>query len=122
MADSFKKVLGASFDVNEGLSDTNGTMLALADAFAGMEDGGRKTALAMELLGKSGADLIPFLNQGSDEIERLTEISAKLRSRPDGRHRCRRRRVQRQSRDPRNGRHGCRNADPLRRCSLRSRI
>lgn len=78
MADSFKQVLGASFDVNEGLSDTNSTMLALADAFAGMEDGGRKTALAMEVLGKSGADLIPFLNQGSEEITRLTTLSERL--------------------------------------------
>jgi phage-related minor tail protein len=51
-------------------------LLDLADTFQAMPDGPRKTALAMELFGRSGAELIPFLNQGRDGIEAL---QAKMR-------------------------------------------
>lgn len=44
--------------------DLNGVMFLISNAFAKMPDGGKKTALAMELLGKTGADLIPTLNNG----------------------------------------------------------
>lgn len=37
----------------------------IADRFAGMEDGATKTALAIQVFGKSGKDLIPLLNAGS---------------------------------------------------------
>ena len=43
-------------------------MLEVADRFAIMEDGAQKTALAIEIFGRSGAALIPFLNQGSAAI------------------------------------------------------
>jgi hypothetical protein len=38
-----------------------------------MEDGTTKTALAMDLFGRSGANLIPFLNEGRDGIAALEE-------------------------------------------------
>ncbi|NBV62257.1 MAG: hypothetical protein EBR73_14560 [Rhodobacteraceae bacterium] len=47
-------------------------MLEVADRFKQMPDGAAKTALALRLVGKSGADLIPFLNQGSKAIEQLS--------------------------------------------------
>lgn len=37
----------------------------IADAFANAADGAGKTAIAVKLFGKSGADLIPLLNQGA---------------------------------------------------------
>jgi hypothetical protein len=40
-------------------------MLEVADKFAQMEDGAQKTALAMDIFGRSGASMIPLLNQGS---------------------------------------------------------
>jgi TP901 family phage tail tape measure protein len=43
-------------------------LLGIADQFEKMENGPRKAALAMQLFGKSGRDLIPFLNQGSEAI------------------------------------------------------
>ena len=43
-----------------------------------MEDGAGKTALAIKLFGKSGADLIPLLNQGRAGIKELTDEAAKL--------------------------------------------
>jgi hypothetical protein len=43
-------------------------LLAVADEFANMEDGVAKTNRAVQLFGKSGQDIIPLLNQGSQAI------------------------------------------------------
>lgn len=48
-------------------------MLDIADRFAGLKDGAEKTAIAQELFGRSGAKMIPFLNQGREGILALTE-------------------------------------------------
>ena len=40
----------------------------IAEKFAAMPDGVTKTALAMELFGKSGKNMIPLLNKGHDGI------------------------------------------------------
>lgn len=53
-------------------------MEKIADQFAGMQDGAKKTALAMALFGKSGADLIPLLNSGSKGIRETREEAEKL--------------------------------------------
>ena len=45
-------------------------MLDIADRFSKMPDGAQKTALAMDLFGKSGANLIPMLNQGRAGLEK----------------------------------------------------
>jgi len=47
----------------------------VASKFAGYEDGAAKSALAMELFGKSGAELIPFLNNGADGLANLARES-----------------------------------------------
>lgn len=43
----------------------------LADKISKFADGGNKTAIVMELLGRSGAQMIPILDQGSNGIEQL---------------------------------------------------
>lgn len=43
---------------------------AVAQAFAGFEDGAGKTAVAVELFGRSGAQIIPLLNDLADGAER----------------------------------------------------
>jgi hypothetical protein len=43
----------------------------LADHFKTLPDGAEKTALAMKVLGRSGAELIPLLNAGGAAIEEL---------------------------------------------------
>jgi len=43
----------------------------IADAFAGAADGAGKTNVAMKLLGRSGAELIPMLNEGSDALKKF---------------------------------------------------
>jgi hypothetical protein len=47
------------------------TLERIADAFSGAEDGANKTQIAMALLGKSGADLIPLLNGGSEALRQF---------------------------------------------------
>jgi hypothetical protein len=53
-------------------------LLTIADKFHGMEDGPTKVALAMQLFGRSGREMIPFLNQGSAAIEQLMQKSKDL--------------------------------------------
>lgn len=53
-------------------------LLRIADEFAKSADGANKTAVAMKYFGKSGADLIPFLNEGRAGIEKLREEAAKM--------------------------------------------
>ncbi len=66
--------LGVSVtDAAGQLRPTEEVLLDLADAFAAMPDGAEKSALAVKLLGKSGVELIPFLNQGRAGIEELKQ-------------------------------------------------
>ena len=65
--------VGVAFQNQDGtLRSTDQVLLDLTDRFKAMPDGAEKTAIAVELFGKSGADLIPFLNQGRDGVEALT--------------------------------------------------
>ena len=66
--------LGVSVkDAAGQLRPTEDVLLDLADAFAAMPDGAEKSALAVKLFGKSGVELIPFLNQGRAGIEELKQ-------------------------------------------------
>jgi phage-related minor tail protein len=57
---------------------TGDALNKVADQFAKMEDGPRKTALAMQLFGKAGTDLIPMLNGGSKAIAEMGAEAEKL--------------------------------------------
>ena len=50
----------------------------LAERFADMPDGVDKSATAIKIFGKAGAQMIPFLNSGRDGIEELIEQAQKL--------------------------------------------
>jgi len=64
--------VGVEFKNQDGtLRATDQVLLDLAERFKAMPDGVEKTALAVQLFGKSGAELIPFLNQGRDGINEL---------------------------------------------------
>ena len=60
------------------LRSADEVLLDVADRFAQYEDGAAKAALAQELFGKSGADMIPFLNQGKQGIEGLRREAEQL--------------------------------------------
>lgn len=53
--------------------DSTGALIQLADIFQAMPDGVEKTALSVKLMGKSGEEMIPFLNQGGTAIAALYE-------------------------------------------------
>lgn len=50
------------------LKSSSAVMREIADRFAAMPDGAQKTAMAMQLMGKSGADMILMLNGGSEAL------------------------------------------------------
>lgn len=59
-------------------TDANGAMIQLADLFASMPDGAQKTAIAMQLMGKSGTDMIPMLNGGGAALRGMLEQGQKI--------------------------------------------
>lgn len=76
------KALGVSVKNSDGAYRSSADILAdVSDFFSKMPDGVTKTALATELFGKAGADLIPVLNGGkkgladmSDEADRFGTV------------------------------------------------
>lgn len=83
LTEAFKKV-GVD---PKGAKNNETTILRIADGLLKVKDANERVALTMKIFGRSGSQLIPFLNQGSkgikslgDEIERLgliTEEQAK---------------------------------------------
>ena len=57
----------------KSFKDSEDALLQISSKFAGYADGLEKTALATELFGRSGAAMIPFLNQGAEGIQRVRE-------------------------------------------------
>jgi hypothetical protein len=71
--------LNISIKNNDGtLKSTETLMMDVADRFKDMNDGARKAALAQDLFGKSGTNLIPLLNSGSDGIQSLQSEARRL--------------------------------------------
>lgn len=77
-AAAFQAVGVAVKDAQGNLRGTEEILLDIADRFSKMEDSAGKTALAMRLFGKSGAEMIPFLNQGRVGIEALRQEAERL--------------------------------------------
>jgi hypothetical protein len=72
-AEAFQKV-GVSFRASSGgLKKADDLLLDLADKFKAMPGGMEKTNLAMRLFGRSGKEMIPFLNNGRAGIAALAE-------------------------------------------------
>jgi hypothetical protein len=65
-------------DANGALLPTQEIFKSIADKFAAMADGPAKGALAIQLFGKSGADVIPILNQGRAGIDQYMATAQKL--------------------------------------------
>jgi hypothetical protein len=71
--------LGISVTETDGsLRGTIDVVRDLADRFSTLENGAEKTALAQELFGKSGAELIPLLNEGSEGLAAFAEQAENL--------------------------------------------
>lgn len=77
-AEAFK-LLGVNVKDASGHLKSNETLLGeLADQFASFKDSPEKTALAMRIFGRAGAEMIPILNLGSKGIKQLKADSDAL--------------------------------------------
>lgn len=68
-SDALKAVGLSAADLSTMTPDEQ--LRAVADALAGISDPGEKAARAMDLLGKSGADMLPLMNGGAKGISDL---------------------------------------------------
>jgi len=63
------KSMGISaVDASGKLKDTDQIMLEISNKFNAMPNGAEKTAIALQLFGRAGADMIPMLNMGGEAI------------------------------------------------------
>lgn len=76
--DAFDGIGVSALTATGGLRSVDDVLADIADEFAQMEDGSEKTARAMELFGRSGATLIPLLNQGSAGIAEMRQEARDL--------------------------------------------
>lgn len=65
-------------DSSGKLRGSEQVLLDIADAFQKMPDGAQKADLAVKLFGKSGTEMIPFLNAGKDGIKQLTAEAERM--------------------------------------------
>ena len=65
---AFEALGVTAFDTSGELKDADAIIMDIADQFEEMEDGTKKTALAMQIFGRAGTELIPMLNKGAKGI------------------------------------------------------
>lgn len=70
-AAAFRAIGVSVTDAAGNLRNADEVFADVAEAFAGMKDGAGKTALAVAIFGKAGADLIPMLNAGADGLRTM---------------------------------------------------
>ena len=75
-ANNALKALGiSSRDTAGNLRDPSQVMIEIAKNLQNYADGAGKTALATDLFGKSGAELLPILNDLADNVDRFSGVS-----------------------------------------------
>ena len=72
---AFKKLGVSVKDTKGNLRSAGDVMTDIQAKLSTLPDGAEKTALAMKLLGKSGADMIPFLDMDAEEMKAFNEAS-----------------------------------------------
>ena len=72
LASNFKRLGVNVKDANGQVVPADKALKQIADRFADMPDGAQKAAAAVALFGKSGAELIPLLNEGAAAMEKFT--------------------------------------------------
>lgn len=69
--DTFAQLGISATNADGSLKSASQVLQEVSDKFASMPEGAEKTALAMELMGRSGANMIPLLNGGSEALAKL---------------------------------------------------
>lgn len=77
-ADAFKALAIDVKNADGTLKNSSQVLEEVSVAFAGAKDGAAKTAIAIKLFGKAGADLIPLLNEGKEGIAKTREEMQRL--------------------------------------------
>lgn len=72
-AEVFDKLGISVLDANGKMKDQEALFNESVKAFQGMEDGAEKTALAQDLLGRSGQELMPLLNGNKGSLEDMQQ-------------------------------------------------
>jgi len=84
LASAFKRLGVDVKGANGQVVPADKALKQIADRFADMPDGAQKAAAAVALFGKSGADLIPLLNEGAASMEKFTyKVSEDFAARSD---------------------------------------
>lgn len=71
LAQAFSTIGVSITNADGSLRDVEGLLLDVADVFAQLPNGAEKSKLALDLFGRSGAQLIPLLSRGSEGINEL---------------------------------------------------
>ena len=65
------RAIGVNVKNSDGtLKESGNLLLEISDKFLNMKDGAEKAAIAQKIFGKSALEIIPFLNQGSKELQK----------------------------------------------------
>lgn len=75
-ADAFKAIGISASELKASSPDQ--VLEMVAQKFAGFADGANKTAIALAIFGRAGADMIPMLNEGSDGIAKMRKEADEL--------------------------------------------
>lgn len=75
--DALKAFEALGINVKE-LANADDAMPLIAEQFEKFEDGAGKTALAVALFGKAGAQMIPLLNSGAEGLKQMADEAKKL--------------------------------------------
>src|SRR5262245_30191474 len=75
-ASAFRALGISTKDASGNIKSADQIIGEVANKFALMEDGVTKTALAVAIFGRGGAEMIPLLNQGAKAISDLTKEAA----------------------------------------------
>jgi hypothetical protein len=65
-------------DASGKIRNADAVLADIADKFQRLPDGAAKSSMAVELFGKSGAKLIPLLNDGSEGLKKQMELAQQL--------------------------------------------
>lgn len=77
-ADAFRTMGISVLDANNKIKSSDVLLGEIGNKFSGWEDGVNKTALAVATLGKSGADLVPMLNDWNGNVSEAIKLAGEF--------------------------------------------
>lgn len=77
-ANAFRALGVSVLDANGKVKSSDQVLGDIAEKFSGLKDGAGKTAVAMAIFGKAGADMIPMLNDGRDGLKEMNDEAAQF--------------------------------------------